>query len=90
METNEKQASLVLYQRKLLNLSEIEDVISFDESSIYLVTQNGNLLIEGTELHITTLDVAAGNMTVEGLVQSMIYHDKETVKKAGFFSRIMK
>ena len=70
METNENKASLVLYQRKRLNLAGIEDVVSFDELSIYLVTENGNLLIEGTDLHITTLDVASGHMTVEGTVRS--------------------
>ena len=90
METNENKASLVLYQRKLLHLGGIEDVISFDELSIYLVTENGNLLIEGTDLHITTLDVASGHMTVEGMIRSMIYNDKESGKKEGFFARMMR
>jgi len=90
METNENNASVVLYQRKRLNLSGIEDVISFDELSIYLVTDNGNLFIEGAELHITVLDVAKGNMTVEGMIRSIVYNDKETGKKDGFFKRMMK
>ena len=90
METNENKASLVLYQRKRLNLAGIEDVVSFDELSIYLVTENGNLLIEGTDLHITTLDVDSGHMTVEGTIRSMIYNDKESGKKEGFFARMMR
>ena len=90
METIENKASLVLYQRKTMQLCGIEDVVSFDELNIYLVTEYGNLLIEGTDLHITTLDVASGNMTVEGMFRSMIYNDKETKKKDGFFSRMMK
>lgn len=90
METKEKKESLVLYQRNLLNLSGIEDVISFDELSIYLVTDNGNLLIEGSGLHITVLDVAAGNMSVEGMIRSIVYNDKESGKKEGFFARMMK
>lgn len=90
METTESKPSLALYQRKALNLCGIEDVISFDELNIYLITENGNLLIEGDDLHITTLDVAVGNMTVEGLIRSIIYNDKETKKKEGFFSRMMK
>lgn len=90
MDTNENKASLVLYQRKALHLCGIQDVISFDELNIYLITQNGNLLIEGTDLHITTLDVPSGNMTVEGSINSIIYNDKETKKKEGFFSRMIK
>ena len=85
-----KTASLVLYQRNLLNLTGIEDVISFDELAIYLITKNGNLLIEGTDLHITTLDVASGKMEVEGTIRSINYNDKETGKKESFFSRILK
>ena len=90
METQETKAALVLYQRKILHLSGIKDVISFDELNIYLITENGNLLIEGNDLHITTLDVASGNMTVEGIVCAMIYNDKENKKKDGFFSRMTK
>ena len=91
METNETKASLVLWDRKILNLTNIEDVVSFDELNIYLITKNnGNLLIEGNDLHITTLDVASGNMTVEGTICSMIYNDKESRKKENFFSRILK
>jgi len=90
METNEAKASLVLYQRNRMNLTGIEDVVSFDELSIYLITQNGNLLIEGDDLHITTLDVAAGNMTVDGKIRAVIYNDKEIKKKEGFFSRMIK
>ena len=91
METNEIKASLVLSNRKMLNLTDISDVVSFDELAIYLITKNnGNLLIEGNDLHITTLDVASGNMTVEGMICSMIYDDKESVKKGKFFSRILK
>jgi sporulation protein YabP len=90
MENTETKGSLVLYQRKKLSLSGIEDVISFDELSIYLVTDNGNLLIEGTDLHITVLDITSGNMTVEGMVRSIIYNDKATSKKENFFSRMIK
>lgn len=91
METNETKASLVLWNRKILNLTNIEDVVSFDELNIYLITKdNGNLLIEGNDLHITTLDVASGNMTVEGTIGAMIYNDKELRKKDGFFSRMLK
>lgn len=91
MESNETRASVILWNRKILNLTDINDVISFDELNIYLVTKNnGNLLIEGNDLHITTLDIASGNMTVEGTICSMIYNDKESKKKDSFFSRMLK
>lgn len=85
-----KNASLILWERKNLNLSGIKDVISFDDLSVYLITEQGNLLIEGTDLHITVLDVSSGHMTIEGTIRSMIYNDKETKKKDGFFSKMLK
>ena len=88
--TETKNASLLLWERKKLNLSGIKDVISFDDLSVYLITEQGNLLIEGTDLHITVLDVSSGHMTVEGVICSMVYHDKETKKKDGFFAKMIK
>ncbi len=85
-----QNAELMLWNRKILKLQGIEDVISFDEISIYLVTKDGNFLIEGTELHITTLDVPSGDMTVEGNIRSMIYQDKESATKGGFFSKVFR
>ena len=75
LQNEAKETSLALKNREILNLTGIEDVISFDEMSVYLVTGNGNLLIEGTGLHI---------------IRSMLYNDKETSKKGGFFSKVMK
>ncbi len=88
--TDTKNASLILLERKKLNLSGIKDVSSFDDLSVYLITEQGNLLIEGTDLHITVLDVASGCMTIEGLICSMIYHDKDLKKKDGFFAKMIK
>ncbi len=83
-------ADLILFGRKILNLRGIEDVISFDDVTVYLITKDGNLMIEGSDLHITALDVSSGNMTVEGYIRSMVYNDKETAGKSGFFSKIFK
>lgn len=91
LETTEmKNAEITLWERKRLLLENIEDVISFDDLSIYLITKFGNLLIEGSELHITTLDVQSGKMMVEGLICSILYNDKDSKKKDGFFSKILK
>jgi sporulation protein YabP len=93
METrNEFQnnAELTLWNRKSLHLYGIEDVISFDDLSVYLITKDGNLLVEGSDLHITELDVSAGKMAIDGHIRSMIYHDNEPKTKNGFLSKIFK
>lgn len=85
-----KNTKLQLTNRERLELDGIEDVLSFDEMSVYLVTENGNLLVEGNDLHITTLNVESGDLVIEGHVRSMAYNDKETTKKGSFFSRVLK
>lgn len=93
METkNELQndVDLMLWNRKKLNLQGIEDVISFDELNVYLITKDGHLSIDGTDLHITTLDVSAGKMIIEGYIRSIIYNDKEQLTKNGFFTKVFK
>ena len=93
METkNELQndVDLMLWNRKKLNLQGIEDVISFDELNVYLITKDGHLSIDGTDLHITTLDVSAGKMIIEGYIRSIIYNDKEQLTKNGFFAKVFK
>ena len=87
---DKKSTKLQLTNREHLELDGIEDVLSFDEMSVYLVTENGNLLVEGTDLHITTLNVESGDLVIEGYIRSMAYNDKETGKKGGFLSRVLK
>ena len=87
---DKKSTKLQLINREHLELDGIEDVLSFDEMSVYLVTENGNLLVEGTDLHITTLNVESGDLVIEGYIRSMAYNDKETGKKSSFLSRVLK
>ena len=85
-----KKANLQLTNRERLELDGVEDVLSFDEMSVYLVTKSGNLLVEGNDLHITTLNVESGDLVIEGYVRSIAYNDKETNKKGSFFSRVLR
>ena len=66
------KSSLALKDRAELTMDGIGDVISFDETEIYLQTGSGKLLIEGAGLHITTLDVASGKMKYEDLLEWII------------------
>ncbi|MBQ9511011.1 MAG: YabP/YqfC family sporulation protein [Clostridia bacterium] len=81
------KSTITLKNREALTLDGIEDVVSFDENAIYLITSAGKLIIEGSGLHISSLDVSSGNMTVEGYVTAMIYNDRDKTKKNGLFSR---
>ena len=90
MENSDKKTpathSLHLEGRKMLSLQGIEDVISFDENGILLLTTEGTLTVDGTDIHIVTLCVESGELSVEGRICGLYYVDK-TAKKTGFFAR---
>lgn len=77
-ENNAKQEqNLILENRKNLSISGITDVDSFDERSISLYTHLGELTIQGRELHIDSMSVETGDMTVTGDIWAIVYGDKD-------------
>ncbi|MDD6279156.1 MAG: YabP/YqfC family sporulation protein [Oscillospiraceae bacterium] len=69
--------NLILENRKSLVISGITDVDSFDEKAICLYTQLGELTIQGRELHIDSMSVETGDMTVTGDIWAIVYGDKD-------------
>ncbi len=77
-EKNVKQNhNLILENRKTLSISGITDVDSFDEKEISLYTKLGELIIKGRDLHIDTMSVETGDMTITGDIWALIYGDKD-------------
>ncbi|MCI6559967.1 MAG: sporulation protein YabP [Ruminococcus sp.] len=75
--TIKQNHSMILENRKSLSISGITDVDSFDEKAICLYTQLGELTIQGKELHIDSMSVETGDMTVTGDIWAIIYGDKD-------------
>lgn len=69
--------NLIMENRKSLSISGITDVDSFDEKAICLYTQLGELTIQGKELHIDSMSVETGDMTVTGDIWAIVYGDKD-------------
>ncbi|HOC33744.1 MAG: sporulation protein YabP [Ruminococcus flavefaciens] len=75
--TVKQDQNLILENRKNLSISGITDVDSFDEKSIELYTQLGELTIQGRELHIDSMSVETGDMTITGDIWAIVYGDKD-------------
>ncbi|MBR5524944.1 MAG: sporulation protein YabP [Clostridia bacterium] len=78
---------LIAQDRKLLDLTGVSDVDSFDENTVVAYTSLGELTIRGQGLHIRHLDVEGGLLSVEGLVDTLSYSDPV---RGGFFSRLLR
>ncbi|MBE6772561.1 MAG: sporulation protein YabP [Ruminococcaceae bacterium] len=81
--------NLVLEDRRLLTVSGVSDVDSFDEETVVVFTDLGELTVRGSNLHINRLSVEVGELTVEGNIAALIYSD-EAPKSGGFFSKVFR
>ena len=80
---------VILEGREELSVSGVEEVESFDENTIVMVTNKGTLVVRGEDLHIEKLSLDGGDLRVEGLVESLTYED-EGRERGGFFARLMR
>ena len=72
---------LVLENRKKSMISGVQDVQSFHEQEILLLTEEGKLQIKGEQLHIKGLDLEKGKAGIEGKINSLIYLSRNTPPK---------
>ena len=76
--------------RKNLTISGVTDVDSFDELCISLYTQLGELVIKGRELHINSMSVETGDMTIEGDIWALNYGDKDKKSSVTFLGKLFR
>lgn len=81
--------NIVLEDRKMLTVSGVSDVDSFDEQTVTVFTDMGELTVRGSNLHINRLSVDVGELTVEGNISALIYSD-EAPRSGGFFSKVFR
>ena len=92
-EVNKKDTAihnLILEGRKRLSVSGVTDVDSFDENTVLLYTNMGELTVRGSDLHVNDLSVTSGEMNIEGDIQAVIYGDKERQSPLGFIGKLFR
>ena len=81
--------NLVLEDRRLLTLSGVSDVDSFDEETVVVFTDMGELTVRGKNLHISRLNTETGELNITGNVAAIAYTD-DRAKGGGFMSRLFR
>ncbi|MEG0545966.1 MAG: sporulation protein YabP [Oscillospiraceae bacterium] len=82
--------NIIMEDRCHLTVSGISDVDSFDEQTVIVFTDIGELTIKGENLHINRLSLEMGEILVEGTINSLSYSDNENTKGSGFFGRVFR
>ena len=81
--------NIIMENRKILHLTGVNDVDRFDEETIVLLTELGQLTIHGLGLNISHLDQETGELNVDGEISELIYTETQ-LEKQGFFSRLFR
>lgn len=71
---------LTLVERKSMTMTGVTEVVSFDENSVVLKTELGDLVIHGQGLQLKNLSLEGGQVAVEGTIFAFIY---EQSRKSG-------
>ena len=74
---------ITIQNRSSGTITGIVDVVSFDENTIVLDTDQGLLTIKGNGLHVSRLTLEKGEVDIEGRIDSMAYSEVTDFHKAG-------
>lgn len=87
-----KSHKITLNNRGAGLITGVNAVISFDPNEVLLETEQGVLLIKGTDLNVTKLTLEKGEVEVDGRVDSFTYSDMKPGMKGenGLFNRLFK
>lgn len=81
--------NIVIEDRRLVTISGVTDVESFDEQTVILMTDVGELIIKGFGLHINKIDVVSGDLSLEGEIYGVNYSDSQPNDR-GFLGKLFK
>ena len=89
---NTKGHRITLNNRGAGTITGVNAVVSFDPNEVLLETEQGVLLIKGSDLNVTKLTLDKGEVEVDGRVDSFTYSDLKPGMKGenGFFERLFK
>ena len=84
-----KPQNLMLEDRRRMSVCGVDDMDSFDEQTIVLYTQLGELTVKGENLHMSKLSLETGEVEVEGDFYSFYYTENRPVGQ-GLLKRLFK
>lgn len=82
---------VVMRGRRLIDITGVKQVESFDNEEFLLETVMGFLAVRGQNLQMKNLDVDKGIVSIKGKVFDLVYYDDHDGGKAkGFFGKLFK
>lgn len=89
MPAQERDHCFEMENRENVRITGVEDVDSFSDDTVVLITDMGQLTVRGSGLHINRLNVENGELTMSGHVNALEYTARDKTE-GGFFARLFK
>lgn len=90
MEEN-RSHKVVIEDREKMTVSAVEDVESFDEEKVVVITDMGTMTVIGADFRISRLNVEDGQLEIIGEIDEVRYSDAaHETQGGGFFGRLFK
>lgn len=77
----QKNHKLVLNNRRAGLVTGVLDVLSFNLNEILLETEQGMLMVKGTDLHVNRVNLEKGEIDLSGNIDSLSYSDVHSTAK---------
>ena len=88
-QTTEKPYGLTMDRREKAVLTGVTDVERFDENEVVLSTHGGRLVLPGTGLHVSSLQLEEGRLLVDGAIDGVVYDGGAVKRRGGFLRRAL-
>lgn len=82
--------NLILENREKLNVSGVNDVLSFDDQVVIIETELGLLTVKGENLKINKLNIDTSEVIVEGRIDNLGYSQNQSKNEGGILGKIFK
>lgn len=90
-QSKSKRQEVKMLNRKVLEITGVKNVESFDSEEFLLETELGFMTVQGHHLHMKHLSLEQGLVAIEGSIDSIAYLDGSTAAKSkGFFGKLFK
>ncbi len=76
-----RNQNIIIEDRELMSVTGVEQVESFNESTIILTTIKGGMTIKGEELNISKLNLEEGSVKIDGKINGVAYTAREATPK---------
>lgn len=78
--------SVIMENRSSVSLTGVTEMGSFDEQSVVIYTDYGEIHLRGNKLHISKLSLDTNEVNIDGEIEALIYTQNK--KSGNFLSKL--